>query len=185
MRAIQTRIPPRHVAMFLSLGSVRRPFESGFGQYPATPTGYRAPALSRIHRMLAAVITRPGGPEVLEIRDVPPPTVGEADVLVRVRASALNRADILQRIGGYAAPPGSPAQIPGLEYAGEILEVGTDVRGFQPGDRVFGIAGGGAHAEMIAIPARTVARVPSGLSWTDAGAIPEAFITAHDALVTQ
>lgn len=135
--------------------------------------------------MLAAVITRPGGPEVLEIRDVPPPIVGEADVLVRVRASALNRADILQRIGGYAAPPGSPAQIPGLEYAGEILEVGRDVRGFQPGDRVFGIAGGGAHAEMIAIPARTVARVPSGLSWTDAGAIPEAFITAHDALVTQ
>ena len=135
--------------------------------------------------MLAAVITRPGGPEVLEIQDVPPPTGGEADVLVRVRASALNRADILQRIGGYAAPPGSPAQIPGLEYAGEILELGKAVRGFQPGDRVFGIAGGGAHAEMIAIPARTVARVPSGLSWTDAGAIPEAFITAHDALVTQ
>ena len=80
---------------------------------------------------------------------------------------------------------GRPRRFPGLEYAGEILEVGRDVRGFQPGDRVFGIAGGGAHAEMIAIPARTVARVPSGLSWTDAGAIPEAFITAHDALVTQ
>ena len=135
--------------------------------------------------MRAAVITRPGGPEVLEIHDVDPPRVGPDDVLVRVHASGLNRADIHQRKGGYPAPPGSPADIPGLEYAGEIVEVGNAVRGFDVGERVFGIAGGGAHAEMLAIPARTAARVPDALSWPDAGAIPEAFVTAHDALISQ
>jgi putative PIG3 family NAD(P)H quinone oxidoreductase len=135
--------------------------------------------------MRAAVITRPGGPEVLEIREVETPSVGSDDLLVRVRASGLNRADIHQRKGGYPAPPGSPADIPGLEYAGEVAAVGESVGDFAIGDRVFGIAGGGAHAELLAIPARTAARAPSELSWTDAGAIPEAFITAHDALVTQ
>jgi len=135
--------------------------------------------------MRAVVITRPGGPEVLEIRDVDAPQPGADDVLVRVRASGLNRADIHQRKGGYPAPPGSPADIPGLEYAGEVAGVGRDVNGFAVGDRVFGIAGGGAHAELITVPARTIARVPSSVSWDDAGAIPEAFITAHDALVTQ
>jgi putative PIG3 family NAD(P)H quinone oxidoreductase len=135
--------------------------------------------------MRAAVITHPGGPEVLEIREVETPSVGPDDLLVRVRASGLNRADIHQRKGGYPAPPGSPANIPGLEYAGEVVSVGEAVHDFAIGDRVFGIAGGGAHAELLAIPARTAARAPSALSWTDAGAIPEAFITAHDALVTQ
>ena len=135
--------------------------------------------------MRAAVITRPGGPEVLEVREVEPPAVGADDVLVRVRASGLNRADVHQRKGGYPAPPGSPPDIPGLEYAGEIVEMGSAVRGHAVGDRVFGIAGGGAHAELIAVHASTVARAPANLSWPDAGAIPEAFITAHDALVTQ
>lgn len=135
--------------------------------------------------MRAAVITRPGGPEVLEIREVEPPKPGPNDIVVRVRASGLNRADIHQRKGGYPAPPGSPADIPGLEYAGDVADVGTDVHDFAVGNRVFGIAGGGAHAELLAVPASTAARVPEGLSWTDAGAIPEAFITAHDALVTQ
>jgi putative PIG3 family NAD(P)H quinone oxidoreductase len=135
--------------------------------------------------MRAVVITRPGGPEVLEIRDVDAPQPGAEDLLVRVHASGLNRADIHQRKGGYPAPPGSPADIPGLEYAGEVVGVGRQVRGFSIGDRVFGIAGGGAHAELLSVPARTAARVPSSVSWEDAGAIPEAFITAHDALVTQ
>jgi putative PIG3 family NAD(P)H quinone oxidoreductase len=135
--------------------------------------------------MQAVVITRPGGPEVLEIRDVDEPRAGPEDLLVRVRASGLNRADIHQRKGGYPAPPGSPADIPGIEYAGEVADVGRDVQGFAIGDRVFGIAGGGAHAELLNLPARTVARIPSGISWEDAGAIPEAFITAHDALITQ
>jgi NADPH2:quinone reductase len=135
--------------------------------------------------MQAVVITRPGGPEVLEIRDVDSPRAGPDELLVRVRASGLNRADIHQRKGGYPAPPGSPADIPGLEYAGEVASVGRDVRSFAIGERVFGIAGGGAHAELLNVPARTVARLPSGISWEDAGAIPEAFITAHDALITQ
>lgn len=135
--------------------------------------------------MRAAVITRPGGPEVLEIRDVEAPVIDDDQLLVRVRASGLNRADIHQRNGGYPAPPGSPADIPGLEYAGEVVELGKHVHDFAIGDRVFGIAGGGAHAELIAVHARTAARAPSRLSWTDAGAVPEAFITAHDALVTQ
>ena len=135
--------------------------------------------------MRAAVITRPGGPEVLEIRDVESPKSGADDVLVRVRASGLNRADIHQRRGGYPAPAGSPPDIPGLEFAGEVVEVGSNVAGYLVGDRVFGIAGGGAHAELIVVPAKTAAPVPEGLSWTDAGAVPEAFVTAHDALVTQ
>ena len=137
---------------------------------------------SSIHRMRAAVITRPGGPEVLEIRNVDDPVIEDDGLLVRVHASGINRADIHQRNGGYPAPPGSPADIPGLEYAGEVAAVGSAVRGFAMGDRVYGIAGGGAHAELLAIPARTAARFPASLSWTDAGAIPEAFITAHDAL---
>ena len=135
--------------------------------------------------MRAAVITRPGGPEVLEIREVDPPRVDDDGLLVRVRASGLNRADIHQRNGGYPAPPGSPRDIPGLEYAGEVVEIGRNVRDFAIGDRVFGIAGGGAHAELVAVHARATAHIPVTLSWTDAGAIPEAFITAHDALVTQ
>ena len=135
--------------------------------------------------MRAVVISRPGGPEVLEIREVDAPVAGVTDVLVRVRASGLNRADIHQRRGGYPAPPGSPPDIPGLEYAGEVVEVGAQVTGLHPGDRVFGIAGGGAHAELISVPASTVATAPAGLEWTEAGGIPEAFITAHDALVTQ
>jgi putative PIG3 family NAD(P)H quinone oxidoreductase len=135
--------------------------------------------------MRAAVITRPGGPEVLEIRNVDDPVLEDDGLLVHIRASGINRADIHQRNGGYPAPPGSPPDIPGLEYAGEVAAVGPAVHDFAIGDRVFGIAGGGAHAELLAVHARTAARFPASLSWTDAGAIPEAFITAHDALISQ
>src|SRR5690349_22787223 len=114
--------------------------------------------------MRAVVITRPGGPEVLEIRDVDAPQPGADDVLIRVRASGLNRADIHQRKGGYPAPPGSPADIPGLEYAGEVADVGANVRDFKPGDRVWGIVGGGAHAEFLVAPVSTVARAPDDIS---------------------
>jgi putative PIG3 family NAD(P)H quinone oxidoreductase len=135
--------------------------------------------------MRAAVITGPGGPDVLELRELPDPVPGAEQVLVRVRTSALNRADLLQRRGGYAAPPGWPSDIPGIEIAGEVAALGPGATLWQRGDRVFGLVGGGAHAEYCVVHERTLARLPDGLSWREAGAIPEAFITAHDALVTQ
>ena len=135
--------------------------------------------------MRAAVITRPGGPEVLEIQDRPVPEPSEGEILVRVRATALNRADLLQREGQYPAPPGAPSDIPGLEFAGEIVGTGAGVSEWNVGDRVFGIVAGGGNAELLVTDARAVAHIPSTLSWTDAAAIPEVFITAHDALVTQ
>jgi putative PIG3 family NAD(P)H quinone oxidoreductase len=135
--------------------------------------------------MRAAVITRPGGPEVLEIHDVARPEPDTGQVLVRVRASALNRADLLQRQGRYPAPPGSPADIPGMEFAGEVAAVGKGVSLWHVGSRVFGIVGGGANAEFVVTHERTVAAVPERLSWVEAASVPEAFITAHDALVTQ
>jgi putative PIG3 family NAD(P)H quinone oxidoreductase len=136
-------------------------------------------------RMRAAVITRPGGPEVLELRDVEPPEAGKGEVLVRIRASALNRADLLQREGRYPAPAGWAADIPGMEIAGEIVACGSGTSLWKDGDRVFGIVGGGGNAEFIVTHERTLAAIPSNLSWTVAAAVPEAFITAHDALVTQ
>jgi NADPH:quinone reductase len=141
--------------------------------------------ISSSSRMRAAVITRPGGPEVLQVRDVERPVPGTGEVLVRVHATALNRADLLQRQGHYPAPPGWPADIPGMEVAGEVAARGPGASLWKEGDRVFGIVGGGGYAEYVATHERTLAAVPSRLTWTDAGAVPEAFITAHDALVSQ
>lgn len=135
--------------------------------------------------MLAVVITRPGGPEVLEIRELPRPTPQSSEVLVRVRATSLNRADLLQRRGHYPAPPGVPADIPGMEFAGEVEEVGEAVQLWKSGQRVMGLVGGGAYAEYLVAHERTLAEVPSNLTWEQAAAIPEAFITAHDALWIQ
>src|SRR6185437_2752036 len=135
--------------------------------------------------MRAAVITRPGGPEVLAIEQRPDPEPGPAELLVRVRASALNRADLLQREGHYPAPAGSPPDLPGMEFAGEVAAVGASVPGWRAGDRVFGIVGGGANAQLVVTDAACVARIPDRLSWTDAASIPEAFITAHDAMIVQ
>lgn len=132
--------------------------------------------------MKAVVITRFGGPEVLEVQDVPAPQPGPEEVLVRVRGTALNRADLLQRSGGYAAPLDAPQNIPGLEFAGEVADLGANARRWSKGDRVMGIIGGGAHAEFVTAHQDAVAAVPSNLELSDAGAIPEVFITAHDAL---
>ncbi|HEY6805759.1 MAG TPA: NAD(P)H-quinone oxidoreductase [Pyrinomonadaceae bacterium] len=135
--------------------------------------------------MKAVVITKPGGVEVLEVKEVPDPPDPTADrVRVRVFASALNRADVLQRKGHYPPPAGAPADIPGLEFAGELDRVGPEVRDWKAGDRVFGICGGGAHAEFVVVPASHLAPVPVNLSWAEAAAVPEVFITAHDALFT-
>ncbi len=135
--------------------------------------------------MRAIVIARPGGPEVLELRDVPRPAPHRGEVSVRIRATAVNRADLLQRMGHYPAPPDAPPDIPGIEFAGEVDAVGEGAIDWKVGDRVFGLAGGGAYAEGIVTHARAVARVPSSLTFEQAAATPEAFITAFDALVTQ
>ncbi len=135
--------------------------------------------------MQAVRISRFGGPEVLEVRETVRPGVSGDEVLVRVRASALNRADLLQRQGKYPAPPGSPQEIPGMEFAGEVAEIGPRVQMWKPGQRVFGLAGGGAQAQYIVTHERLLAEIPENLSWAEAAAIPEAFITAHDAMWIQ
>lgn len=135
--------------------------------------------------MRAIVIREPGGPEVLELRDLPPPEPQRGEVRVRVRATAVNRADLLQRMGAYPAPPGAPADIPGLEIAGEVDAVGDGVTELARGDRVFGVVGGGGYAEQLVVHARTLARMPEGMSFVDAAAVPEAFLTAWDAMVDQ
>lgn len=132
--------------------------------------------------MKAVVITRFGGPEVLEIRDVAEPQPGPEEVLVHVRSTALNRADLLQRAGQYPAPPGATQNIPGLEFAGEVTELGANAYRWQKGNRVMGIIGGGAHAEFVTAHEDALASVPPNLEWPAAGAIPEVFMTAHDAL---
>src|SRR5918999_3420885 len=136
-------------------------------------------------RMKAVVIARSGGPEVLEVREVERRAPGVGEVLVRVRATALNRADLMQREGRYPPPPGAPADIPGLEFAGEVAALGPGAREWHDGDPVFGIAGGGSYAEYVVVHERTLAAIPPALDWVTAAAVPEAFITAHDALVTQ
>jgi len=122
--------------------------------------------------MRAVVITRPGGPEVLELREVPDPLPGPEELLVRVRAASLNRADLLQRRGLYPAPPGAPAEIPGLEFAGEVEACGPRATGHAPGDRVMGILGGGGQAEKLVLHHRTCMPVPRSLTWEQAAAIP-------------
>jgi NADPH2:quinone reductase len=133
----------------------------------------------------AAVISRFGGPEVIEIQEVPTPSAAADQVLVQVKASSLNRADLLQRQGKYAAPAGSPQEIPGMEFAGVVAALGPQARLWQIGQRVFGITGGGAHAEYTVMHERALAEIPEDLSWEEAAAVPEAFITAHDALWKQ
>lgn len=135
--------------------------------------------------MRAAIITRQGGPEVLEIHDVETPEPAGEQVRVRVRASGINRADLLQRAGGYPAPPGSPSNIPGLEFAGEVDAVGSLVRMWKPGQRVMGLAGGGAQAEYILVHEGLLVEIPQNLDFVQAAGIPEVFMTAHDALFTQ
>lgn len=132
--------------------------------------------------MRALTISRSGGPEVLEVREVAEPLPGRDDVIVRVRASALNRADLLQRRGLYPAPPGAPADIPGLEFAGEVEVCGEGVSTLQPGERVMGIVGGGGQAERLRVHERVCLRIPPGMGFEEAAAIPEAFLTAYDAL---
>jgi putative PIG3 family NAD(P)H quinone oxidoreductase len=115
----------------------------------------------------------------------PDPAPGAGEVLVRVRAAGVNGADILQRAGHYPAPPGSPPDIPGLELAGEVAELGAGATRFAVGDRVMAIVGGGGQAELCVVHERQLMPIPGGMPWDQAGGLPEVFTTAHDALFTQ
>jgi putative PIG3 family NAD(P)H quinone oxidoreductase len=121
----------------------------------------------------------------VRVEERPDPVPGPGEVLVRVHGAGLNRADLVQRAGHYQAPPGSPPDIPGLEFAGEVVAHGDGVTEPGLGARVFGVAGGGGQAELLAVPASQCAPVPDGLDLVTAGGVPEVFVTAHDALVTQ
>jgi putative PIG3 family NAD(P)H quinone oxidoreductase len=136
--------------------------------------------------MRAIVISGKGGPEVLSVREVPAPEPKGEQVRVRVHACGLNRADLLQCRGLYPAPPGAPADIPGLEYAGIIDALGPDVAGpLKIGDRVFGIVGGGGQSELVVTHETLAVPIPPNLDFVEAAAVPEAFITAQDALLNQ
>jgi len=135
--------------------------------------------------MKAVVITRPGGPEVLEVMDMAVPSPVRGEVRVRVRATAVNRVDLLQRLGAYPPPPDSPQDIPGVEFAGEVDALGEGVTEFARGDRVFGLAGGGTYAQHVICHSRTLVRIPEQIGFIEAAAVPEAFITAYDAMVIQ
>ncbi|MDN6640561.1 MAG: zinc-binding dehydrogenase [Tetragenococcus sp.] len=116
-------------------------------------------------------------------REAPETSVGE--VLVQIYAAGMNNADVMQKMGGYPAPVDAPADIPGLEFAGEIVEIGPETERFSVGDHVMGLVSGGAQAEIIAVNERFLMSMPSSLSWEAAGSFPEAFITAHDALTAK
>jgi NADPH2:quinone reductase len=132
---------------------------------------------------MRALVIHEGGRLVVEDRPVPEPAGDQ--VLVRVHGAGINRADLLQRAGRYPAPPGAPPDIPGLEFAGTVEAVGSAGAGLQPGDRVMGIVAGGGQAEYLTTAASHCARVPETLDLVEAGGIPEAFITAHDAMLVQ
>lgn len=121
----------------------------------------------------------------LSVSEHPDPEPGSGEFLARVRAAGLNGADMMQRRGLYPAPPGSPQDIPGLEFAGEVIALGPGATRFAEGDRVMAVVGGGGQAELITVNERLATPVPEGLGWAEAGGVPEVFTTAHDALFTQ
>lgn len=134
--------------------------------------------LARAVRIVGA-----GGPEVLELQDIERPKPGPCEILVEVAAAGLNRADCLQRMGVYPAPKGTVQDIPGLEYSGVVCELGEGSRKWKIGDTVMGICAGGAMASHLVVPEKTAMPTPLGMPLEQAGAIPEVFVTAYDALV--
>ncbi|WP_141331192.1 NAD(P)H-quinone oxidoreductase [Myxococcus sp. AB025B] len=133
--------------------------------------------------MTAVVVRTPGGPEQLHLETRPRPVPGPRQLLVRVRASALNRGDTSQRAGGYTLPPGVTSPLLGIEVAGEVEAVGHEVRAFQPGARVFGLVDGGGYAEACLMEEGMTLPIPEGWSFVEAAAAPEAYCTAHESLV--
>lgn len=124
-----------------------------------------------------------GTADVLQLTDVPEPVLRPDDLLVRNRAVGVNRADLNQRRGAYGRADFGDSTLMGLEIAGEVIAMGANVAGFALGDRVMGIVGGGAYAEIARIDHRMAVQVPPGLDDVQAAAVPEVFVTAHEALV--
>ena len=135
--------------------------------------------------MKAVTFTGAGGNEVVALQERADPVPGTDEVLVAARFAGVNWSDVMQRQGFYPPPPGAPADIPGLEVAGVVAATGPGVRAWKPGDRVFGLVGGGGLADRVVVHERHVAAVPGNLADDVAAAVPEAYITAHDALFTQ
>jgi putative PIG3 family NAD(P)H quinone oxidoreductase len=135
--------------------------------------------------MKAVVISQHGAPDVLRVEEVEEPGLGPTRVKVAVKATALNRADLLQRIGRYPAPKGVDPRIPGLEFAGIVEEIGSEVSDVKPGDRVMGLLSGGGYAAKVAAEERMLLPIPESLSFEEAAAVPEVFATAYDALFLQ
>jgi len=135
--------------------------------------------------MRTIVVSRFGGPEVLSPVERPRPEPSRNEVRVRVRAAGVNRADIVQRLGRYPAPSDAPSDVLGLEFAGEVEALGPSSTAWKVGDPVFGLVGGGAYAEALVTHERLLAPIPPGMSFIDAAAAPEAFITAYDAMTVQ
>ena len=135
--------------------------------------------------MRAIVFTGAGGPEVMAYEERPDPEPGAGEVLVAATHAGLNPADLMQRAGHYPAPPGSPADVPGLEVAGRVIASGPRTSLWHEGDRVFGVVGGGGLADRVVVHERHLAPVPESLDEPGAAAVPEAFITAHDAVFTR
>ena len=134
--------------------------------------------------MRAVTAPEPGGPEALRIVDRPSPVPAADEVVLRVRGTAVNRADTLQRMGFYPPPPGT-TDVLGLECSGTIETVGADVDGWAIGDRACALLAGGGYAEQVAVPAGQLLPVPEGMDLLTAAAVPEAFLTAHDNLATR
>ena len=139
--------------------------------------------------MRAILVQQPGGPEVLSVGEAPEPLPGAGDLLVQVHAAGLNRADLLQRMGRYPPPPGE-SDLLGLEVAGEVISAGSGCEGrgpggrtYRPGDRVMALLAGGGYAERARVPAAQALPIPPGLTFTEAAAIPEVFLTAYLNLV--
>ncbi len=136
--------------------------------------------------MRAYVLSTYGGPEVLGFSETPDPEPGPEEILVAVRAAGVNNADLAQRAGRYPPPPPHPpVEIPGLEFAGEVVATGSEVRRHRPGDRVCGLLPGGGYAERVVTHERMAMPVPAGMSWVEAAAIPEVYLTTYDALFLQ
>jgi putative PIG3 family NAD(P)H quinone oxidoreductase len=135
--------------------------------------------------MRAVVLRSHGGPEVLTIEEIDDPTPGRDDIVIDVEHTAINRADILQRMGMYPDPRRRTLEVPGLEYSGVVAAIGDDVSGWSVGDRAMGIEAGGCYAEQVVTHARQALPVPASIASTDAAAVPEVFLTAWDALVVQ